>query len=165
MRLRQLLFPVAISLLGCAADDGFRPRLAQGCRSEMVGPKGEKKTLEQFVDELITIGARLGALEDDKGRLQPGPGEPGPGLGAAILAARNQWVRLANALTANSEVAGLDAATDKLILGPLRAAEKAADRREASAPAKAKAVVAAEPETTGQGTGAPTAVGETLPKK
>ena len=50
--------------------------------------------LEQFVDELITIGARLGVLEDEKGRLQPTPGQQGTGLGAALLAARNQWVRV-----------------------------------------------------------------------
>jgi hypothetical protein len=35
MRIRLLLFSAAVLLLGCAADDGFRARLAQGCRSEM----------------------------------------------------------------------------------------------------------------------------------
>jgi hypothetical protein len=37
MRPSPLLFPIvlALPLLGCAADDGFRARLAQGCRSEM----------------------------------------------------------------------------------------------------------------------------------
>ena len=116
------------------------------------------------MDELITIGARLGALEDDKGRLQAAPGEPGPGLGGPILVARNQWVRVANALTANGELAELDVETDKLIFGPLRAAEKAADRREAGAAAKKKAD-GAELDAVGQGSGAPAGGGEAPLKK
>lgn len=35
MRLRALLLSTAVLLLSCAGDDGFRARLAQGCRSEM----------------------------------------------------------------------------------------------------------------------------------
>jgi hypothetical protein len=35
MRLPPLLLSAAVLLLGCAADDGFRARLAQGCRSEL----------------------------------------------------------------------------------------------------------------------------------
>jgi hypothetical protein len=35
MRLRPLVLGAAVLLIGCAADDGFRARLAQGCRSEM----------------------------------------------------------------------------------------------------------------------------------
>lgn len=170
LALRDILFPDGLSSTqksyraesGQAAQLAKRltPALRAQLASIVVGPKGEKKTLEQFVDELITLGARLGVLEDEKARLQPGPGEPGPGVGAGILAARNQWVKLANALIANSEVAGLDAETDKLILGPLRAAEKAADRREAKAPAGAKAD-AGVPDAAG----VPAVVGETVAKK
>lgn len=174
LALRDILFPDGLSSTqksyraeaGQAAQ--LAVRLTSALRAQLasivVGPKSEKKTLEQFVDELITIGARLGVLEDDKGRLQTGPGEPGPGLGGAILAARNQWVRVANALSANSELAELDAETDKLVFGPLRAAEKSADRREASAPAKKKAD-GAEGVATGQGTGAPAVAGGAPPKQ
>lgn len=112
------------------------PALRTQLASIVVDPKDTKKTLESFVNELLKIGARLGALEDDKGRLQPAPSEHGNGRGAALLAARNQWVRVANALVANNALAGLDAETDKLIFGPLRAADKAAERRGKGAPAK-----------------------------
>ena len=170
LALRDILFPDGLSSTqksyraesGQAAQLAKRltPALRAQLASIVVGPKGDKKTLEQFVDELIALGARLGVLEDEKARLQPGPGEPGPGAGAAILAARNQWVKLANALIANSEVAGLDAETDKLVLGPLRAAERAADRREAKAPAAAKADAGAP-----AAAGVPAVVGETVAKK
>ena len=93
-------------------------------------------TLSRRLDFIVLADHALG---DDKGRLQPAPGEQGTGNGAALLGARNQWVRVVNALVANNELAGLDEETDKLIFGPLRAAEKAADRRGGSAVAKKKA--------------------------
>jgi hypothetical protein len=151
LALRDSLFPDGLSSTqksyraeaGQAAQLAARltPALRARLASIAVGPKSEKKkTLEHFVDELLTLGARLGVLEDEKGRLQAGAAEQaGSGLGAALLAARNQWVRVANSLVANGELAGLDPETDKLVFGPLRAAEKAADRRAASAPAKKKA--------------------------
>ena len=166
--LRDTLFPEGLSLTqksyrgeaGSAAQLAKRltPALRAQLASIVVGPKSGKKTLEQFVDELISLGAQLGALEDEKGILQPAPGEPGTGTGAALLAARNQWVRVGNALVANSELAELDVETDKLIFGPLRAAEKAADRRETGKKKVEEAGAGAE------GTGAP-AADEATPKK
>ena len=142
LALRDSLFPDGLSSVqktyraeaGQAAQLAGRltPALRAQLASIGVGPEDEKKTLEQFVDELIGLGAQLGALEDEKGRLQPAPGQASHQGGAALLAARNQWIRVANALVANGEAAQLDEATDKLIFGPLRAAEKAADRREGS---------------------------------
>ncbi len=157
LALRDILFPDGLSSTqksyraqaGQAAQ--LAARLTAALRAQLasivVGPKGDKQTLEHFIDELITIGAQLGVLEDDKGRLQSAAITPAPGAGAALLAARNQWVRVANALVANGEVAALDEETDTLIFGPLRAAEKAADRRAAGAPGKKKAT-----EEAGQGT-------------
>ena len=174
LKLRDTLFPEGLSLTqrsyrgeaGSAAQLAKRltPALRAQLAAIVVGPKGEKKTLEQFVDELIAIGAQLGALEDEKGILQPAPGEPGAGSGAALLAARNQWVRVGNALVANSELAELDAETDKLIFGPLRAAEKAADRREGGAAGKKKVGEAGVGEG-GEGSGAPAAVAAAGEKK
>jgi hypothetical protein len=148
LALRDTLFPDGLSSTqksyraeaGQAAQLATRltPALRAQLASIVVGPKGDKQTLEHFVDELITIGARLGDLEDDKGRLQATPSTTGTGTGAALLAARNQWVRVGNALVANGELAGLDEETDLLIFGPLRAAEKAADRRAAGAAGKKK---------------------------
>jgi hypothetical protein len=173
LALRDTLFPDGLESTqksyraeaGQAAQLAARltPALRAQLASIVVGPKGDKKTLEHFVDELITIGARLGVLEDDKGRLQPAPSEQGTGAGAALLAARNQWVRVVNALVANSELAGLDTEIDKLLFGPLRAAEKAADRRGGSAPTKKK-VEATAPVTTEPATDVPAAV-EATPKK
>ncbi|MEO5725904.1 MAG: hypothetical protein ABI134_00805, partial [Byssovorax sp.] len=63
-----------------------------------------------------------------------------------------------NALVANGELGELDAETDKLIFGPLRAAEKAAERRGSTTGKNA--------EETGAGAGdAPAASGEATPKK
>lgn len=167
LALRDILFPDGLSSTqksyraesGQAAQLATRltPALRALLASIVVGPKSEKKTLEQFVDELIALGAKLGVLEDEKGRLQPAPGQQATSGGAALLAARNQWVRVLNALVANGEVAALDAETDKLIFGPLRAAEKAADRRDATALAKKKV------DGAGQGTTEPAAATGDVP--
>jgi hypothetical protein len=175
LALRDTLFPDGLSSTqksyraeaGQAAQLATRltPALRAQLASIVVGPKGEKKTLEHFIDELLTVGARLGVLEDEKGRLQPGPAEPaGSGVGAALLAARNQWVRVGNALVANGEVAGLSAETDKLVFGPLRAAEKAAERRAGNASGNKKAG-AGEPDPTVPEAVTPSAADAAPPKK
>lgn len=159
LKLRDLLFPDGLSLVlktyrgesGSAAQ--LQKRLTPALRAQLasitVGAKGQQETLEQYVDELLAAGAKLGALEDEKATLQPAPGEPGTGKGAALLDARNQWVRVVNALVANSALAELDPEEDKLIFGSLRAAEKTSDRREGSPAGKKKADAGgAEPEKT-----------------
>src|SRR5262249_4207042 len=83
------------------------------------------------------LGQKLGTLEDEKARLPSSASGQGPGAGMTLLAARNQWVRVVNAFVANGELAELDEETAKLIFGPLRAAEKAADRRDRGGGAKA----------------------------
>jgi len=111
----------------------LKARLSSEIRTQLqdmlVGNKGGKKALSQFIDEWIKLGKQLGELEDEKDRLQPAPAEAGQGPGAVLVAARNKWIRIGNAFVANGEAAELDIETDKLIFAPLRAAEKAADRR------------------------------------
>ncbi len=108
-------------------------RLTPDVRSDLeaisVGPKSAKAALMQFIDEWVTLGGELGTLEDEKGRLQATPVDPGTGAGAALLKARNTWVRVVNAMVANAELAEIDPEVDALVFGPLRAAESAADRR------------------------------------
>ncbi len=175
LALRDTLFPDGLSSAqksyraeaGQAAQLAARltPALRARLASIAVGPKSVKTTLEHCIDELLTLGARLGVLEDEKGRLQAGAAEQaGSGLGAALLAARNQWVRVANSLVANGELAGLDPETDQLVFGPLRAAEKAAERRTGNASAKKNASAAGADPTTPEVT-APGDAGDAVPKK
>ncbi len=102
------------------------PALRARLDAIIVGPQDGLHTLTQFVHEWIAMGKRLGELEEEKSRLQAGS----PGGGLALVKARHQWIRVANALVANAEMAELDVATDALLFAPLRAAEKTADRRE-----------------------------------
>ncbi len=163
LALRDTLFPDGLSSTqkSYRAEAGqasqFAARLTPELRAQLaslvVGPKSEKKTLEQFVDELIGLGAQLGALEDEKGRLQPAPGQSST-IGVAVRAARNQWIRVANALVANSEVAQLDEATDKLIF------RAAARRGEGGGSAGGGATAKKAADGAGQGTTAPAATGD-----
>jgi hypothetical protein len=97
-----------------------------------IGPN--TKTLSAYIDEFIAIGNQLGALEDEKARL-----EGDPSRGAELVKARNLWVRVMNAMVVNAELADLDEETEALVFGPLRDAEKKADERARQAAAKAKA--------------------------
>jgi hypothetical protein len=85
-----------------------------------------KQTALHHVERWMTSAARLGALEDERAQLLAAAGVGDP---AKQLAARNQWIRAANALVANAALADLDAETDKLLFGALRAAETIANRR------------------------------------
>ncbi len=133
-------------------------RLTPDVRSDLdaiaVGPKSAKAVLGQYIDEWVTIGGKLGTLEDEKGRLLAAPVDPGTGAGAALLKARNTWVRVVNAMVANAELAEIDPEVDALVFGPMRAAEAAADRR--GRPAKGKG----DPIGGDQGNGDPTKGGE-----
>jgi len=68
------------------------------------------------------VAAQPGTLEDERARLNPTPS-----TSAEINDARLGWVRIMNALVANAELANLDADSDRLVFGPLRAAEQSAD--------------------------------------
>jgi len=68
---------------------------------------------------------QLGGLEEESARLSP----PSSSTAAEINNTRLGWVRVTNALVANSDLVGLDGDTDRLLFSALRAAERTADGR------------------------------------
>lgn len=100
------------------ADAGVKKQL----KEILVG----KKALGTFVQRWIEAGRQLGRLEDERAQLEATPAD---GSGAKVVAARNAWIRAVNALIANAELAEVDEATDRLIFGALRLAERNAERR------------------------------------
>ncbi len=86
----------------------------------------DKKTLWSFVEEWMDEATKLGAIEEQRGRLKA---SAGPSDGAKNVAARNQWIRAVGALLAMAELAELSEANDGVIFGGLRMTEKRADRR------------------------------------
>jgi hypothetical protein len=92
------------------------------------------KNLLDLTNDWLAVAKQIGQLEDERARLSPPPT-----ASSAINEARLAWVRIANALLANAELAGIDAATDHLLFAPLRAAEKTADSRGRGKPAAAPA--------------------------
>ncbi|MEZ4302517.1 MAG: hypothetical protein R3B70_46745 [Polyangiaceae bacterium] len=145
VRLRDLLFPAGLETTQksyrdeAGALDLLKTRLAAdpASKKQLKDIPVLKRTLAYYIDELTHLGAELGDLENERAQLvQPS----GPSDAARTVNARNQWIRAVNALVANAELAEVDADTSRLVFGPLRLAEKAADRRkgpaaEASEPA------------------------------
>lgn len=85
-----------------------------------------KQSLSHFIDELVTIGKKLGEAEDERAKLLTST----PTVdNAEAVTARNKWIRAVNALVANAELADLPEETWGVIFGPLQVAEKAADKR------------------------------------
>lgn len=101
----------------------------------LVGQGSAAQPLSAYIDEWVSLGKKLGALEDEKGQL-----EAEPGKGTELVKARNLWIRVVNAMVANADLAALDAETEALVFGPLRDTEQKADERtRQQAAAKAKA--------------------------
>jgi hypothetical protein len=90
------------------------------------------RNLLDLVHEWQSVAKQMGQLEEERARLMPGV----PAAGE-ILKARLAWVRVMNALVANAELAATDETTDRLLFGPLRAAEKAAANRGKAKPVEA----------------------------
>lgn len=125
-------------------DLRMTPELRAQTDALMVGPGPDAKSLSAYVDEWIVLGKKLGALEDEKTQLQAK--QAAAGSGSAVVAARNLWTRVANAMVANAELVELTAEQDAAIFGPLRDAEKKADERaRRQAAAKAGKSTADEP--------------------
>jgi hypothetical protein len=136
IELRDFLVPEGLSSLqksyrteaaqAAQLNERLTPTIKAQLDSLHLGLSGQSKPLRHFVDEWISLGKKLGLLEDEKARLQDSPAET---TAQAIIKARNLWIRTVNALVAQAELVEIDEATDRLVFGPLRAASKNAERK------------------------------------
>lgn len=130
LALRDLLYPQGLSHTqvtfrgeaGHAAAIAMRMDSAMEARLKAVNL--HDRNLLDLVKEWQAVAKQMGQLEDERGRLMPGSPPA-----AEITKARLTWVRVMNAFLVNAELAEIDEATDCLLFGPLRAAEKAAASR------------------------------------
>jgi hypothetical protein len=156
--LRDTLFPDGLSSMlksyraeatqAKQLSDRLTPALRAQLDAIAVGPAGDRKPLEALIDQMISLAKELGELEDEKARLLD---KPEMSAAMAIVTARNLWIRTVNAFLANADLAGLTEAQDKLLFGPLRRAEKAADVRARNARGKKTDASTDEPAEGGNG--------------
>ncbi|MDI1447970.1 hypothetical protein [Polyangium sp. 6x1] len=109
------------------------PAITSRTNTIFIGHGPAQRFLTEYLQEWIALGKHLGELEDEKGRLLAEQSELASG--SALVKARNRWIRVANSLVADGELAELAPATAALVFGPLRDAEKKADARARSATA------------------------------
>jgi hypothetical protein len=106
----------------------LRQRLDASARSQLEAlPLPNDDNLLNRVQAWLDAGDRLGKLEERKARLEAAS----PTTAGMIQDARNRWIRVANAVIANADLAELDDAQQRTLLGPLRDAEAKADLRQA----------------------------------
>jgi hypothetical protein len=136
LRLRDLLLPEGLeharktyrgeaghaALVASRLDDATRTRLKSIVLHD--------KTLLELVDTWLAAASQLGDLEEQRARLAA----PAASSAAQINAARMTWVRVANALVANAELAELEPDADRTLFSALRAAERTADGRKRAHP-------------------------------
>lgn len=136
LELRDFLVPDGLSSIqksyrteaaqAAQLHERLTPAIKAQLDSLQLGLSGQSKPLSYFVDEWISLGKKLGLLEDEKARLQDSPAET---TAQAIIKTRNLWIRTVNALVAQAELVEIDEAADRLVFGPLRAASKNAERK------------------------------------
>lgn len=134
LRLRDLLLPDGLeharktyrgeaghaALIGSRLDDALRARLGRVALHD--------KSLLDLVDAWLEAASKLGALEEERARLD----DPSTKTAGQINAARIGWVRVVNALVTIAELSSLDADSDRVLFSALRAAEHTADNRRRS---------------------------------
>lgn len=125
--------------------DRITPAIKAKAKAFSVGSGENKQSLLAYLNEWITIGKRIGALEDEKAQLLAA--QSAAAIGTALVQARNRWIRVVNAFLADAELAEIDAATDATIFGPLRDAETKAESRSRAVPADTQTT--SEPDPTG----------------
>lgn len=130
VHLRDTLFPEGLrhtkkSYRGQAGHAAMvEARLDDQTKSRLKAVNLHHKNLLELTQGWLALAKQLGAAEDERAKL-----EPQPSSAADMNNARLGWIRIMNVLIANAELANLDAATDRLLFGPLRAAEQAATNR------------------------------------
>ncbi|MFT3765464.1 MAG: hypothetical protein QM820_08120 [Minicystis sp.] len=108
-------------------EDRLTPDIRVTTDAVVIGFGSNAKSLTQYLLEWIDLGKQLGKLEDEKGEILAAQSD-GSSAGET-LKARNLWTRVANAMTANADLANLTVEQDAAIFGGLRDAEKKADER------------------------------------
>ncbi len=136
LRIRDLLLPdgLAHTQLTYRGEAGHAAlvgsRLDDALRARMKGIVLHDKNLLELVEAWLAAARELGALEEQRARLNA----PAAASAAQVSSARMAWVRVVNALLANAELAGLDGDSDRLLFAALRAAERTADGRRTAGP-------------------------------
>lgn len=92
-----------------------------------VGPKSAQHKLSGYLDEWVQLGSKLGALETEKARLHSNDSHAS--TGTTLVGARNKWIRTVNLFLAVAEASELEYEIERVVFGPLQAAEAKADRR------------------------------------
>jgi hypothetical protein len=149
LQLRDTLFPEGLahiqkSYRGQAGHAAIvEARLDDALKARLKAVNLHDKNVLELTLRWLTIAKELGAAEEERARL-----EPQQSSAAEINSARLGWVRIMNALLANADLVDLDQATDRLLFGPLRAAEHAAGSRgRGKSATQAPAPVPPAPET------------------
>ncbi len=113
-------------------QSGYASRMRQTMTTEMRAqlmsiplPDG---TLLDKVEAWFDAAIELGQVEERRARIAAEADRVESGQ---VLKARNEWVRVVNALVALAQLSDLSPQLDDLIFGPLRAAEATADLRAA----------------------------------
>jgi len=110
-----------------------------------IGPKSAQHKLSGYLDEWIQLGAKLGALETEKSRLHSN--DSNTTTGVTLVSARNKWIRTVNLFLAVAEASELEYEIERVVFGPLQAAEAKADRR--ARPASFNSETTSEPSPEG----------------
>jgi len=134
LRLRDLLFPEGLehtqkTYRGEAGHAAIvASRLDDGVKARIKSVSLHDKNLLDLVSAWLEAARKLGELEEERARLTA----PAATSAAQLNDARLAWIRVANALLANAELAGIDDDTNRTLFAALRAAGRTADARKRS---------------------------------
>jgi len=134
IKLRDSLFPLGLSLTQKSyREEGgqgalLKARLTPEMRSLLESLRGPDGTLLEALEQYLQKANRLREIED----LRAGPSDGDGPTPSDMVAARNRWIRAIHAVMANLDLAEVDEETQARLLGPVRAAERAADQRVSS---------------------------------
>jgi hypothetical protein len=131
IKLRDTLFPLGLPLIQKSyREEGgqgamLKARLTPEMKASLKSLRGPDGTLLQALEQYFEKANRLREIED----LKAGAADASGRTPADMVMARNKWIRAINAVIATLELAEVDEETQAKLLGPIRAAERAADLR------------------------------------